>query len=93
MKLDVEITSGCILQGTENEPNSCPVAIGMRRKGVLCEVHPCDIRFPDGTSVPTPTAVHDFVRRFDAGLPVEPFNFEIEVGDNNVGVPIGARGG
>jgi len=85
MKRTVTVLQDDIDQGYPCDTQKCPVARAVRRDladlflyGVV-SVTGGTIYFGVGRYLLTPAPVADFVDRFDRGLPVEAFKFEVEV--------------
>ncbi len=77
----IEVTQGDIDNGLRDCTN-CPVALAVNR--AMCQsvkVTPTRIEFISGGRWATSLGVYLFINHFDAGLPVKPFKFEIDVPD------------
>jgi hypothetical protein len=81
MKIKVEQRH--IDAGVKFAPCACPIALALMdcvphepHDVVSVGTHSCGVT-PHGRSG-LPVAAWDFIRRFDAGLPVAPFEFEVE---------------
>jgi hypothetical protein len=86
MKILVNVTPADIAQGISGFKENCAVALALRR--TLDATEGCEGRYVSvgdesldacGRSYPLPESVETFVRRFDAGMPVEPFSFTVEL--------------
>ena len=57
----------------------CPIALAMRRAGARSAWVGADVAVTDFAplSVPLPEEAVEFIRRYDAGEPVQPFSFEL----------------
>jgi hypothetical protein len=97
MNVTVSVTQDDIDKGN-HYCSACPIARAVTRRlahgywagvesATLSILPPCGsgMRWPD--SIKLPSALRDFVRRFDNGLPVEPFNFVVDVPDYCVEEP------
>lgn len=80
-KLKVEVTSEHIAKGDAFNPCGCPIALAIlqavRHPFVVVAVS-TGIVIRQNT-YPMPAEVIAFIDAFDAGQPVQPFTFEIEV--------------
>jgi len=88
MKISVPVTWKNIQEGERYDPWFCPVALAIQDftgRSVDVQIDQAEIepetweptvRLPWCT--PLPCSAIDFIRRFDAGLSVEPFTFEID---------------
>ena len=79
----VTVTADDIAQGTPGSVRSCPIALAIDRatgnNGPLWKVDgECAYR-DDEPDHMLPEAAREFVRSFDVGGYVEPFEFEVEV--------------
>lgn len=93
-RYDIDVTQERIDAGERHSACSCPVALAVADAlGITPEMGCIDVDAEgiylasDGigslrrASGPLPRAVRRFVRRFDAGLPVEPTKFRIAIRD------------
>jgi len=81
--MKITVTKEDILEGIPRKSSSCPIAIAMWRK---FKVDYISVRYsrayvaPSGASVPLcyklPLSAREFIRNFDAGNNVYPFEFE-----------------
>lgn len=72
--VDIHITQELIDKGVKGNPMLCPVGLAVQPFwGKYSK-----LRWAGGAIMPPPEVV-DFVKRFDAGLPVAPFTTQIEV--------------
>jgi hypothetical protein len=86
MKVVVNVTAEDIDHGERNWCTRCPVALGLRRtfpRANLVAAH-CDhyeVRYggPEVHAGTLPRPARDFIARFDGGIVVFPFAFELEV--------------
>ena len=81
--MKVEVTPQDIARGHPEDNCCCPVALAVRRAvGIATSVGTgkivVDYATPWQTEIWNPEEVTEFVERFDAGLPVEPFAFDLE---------------
>lgn len=82
----IEVTQDCIDAGTPRKLKECPVALALFKEcGPRGEIYV----YPDHINTwgmmernhyrfDLPLKVQDFISFFDAGLPVEPIEFELE---------------
>lgn len=72
------VTQEDIDKGVPNDDCKCPVALAISRVRSTADVH-VDRRYIDVgyQSFTTPEPASAFIRAFDAGQPVEPFEFEL----------------
>lgn len=82
----VTVAKADIDEGVCGDGELCPVAIALTRtlnRNVVVEDSDISVYKPSGMSleqrIPTPRIVKDFINKFDAGMPVEPFEFELDV--------------
>lgn len=86
----IKVTAEDIAQGNRKEPASCPVAkaisreLGMTANVGISFLHTIDPKHVgDKKAVwnkyPTPNKASRFIQRFDRQMPVEPFEFELEM--------------
>lgn len=80
----VRVTEAHVRRGKQQDPCLCPVALAVAEAvpGSSPHVNPCFIFLSienRRTSVATPPAVGEAVRRYDHGGDMEPFTFELEV--------------
>lgn len=80
--IKVEVTQADIDKGDRRNPCGCPIALAIAR--VFPASHPyCNadgVEFSpagDRTDIPLPDEVVAWMDRYDAGLVVEPFTFEL----------------
>lgn len=76
--MKIKVTEKDIKYGEERCPGTCPIARAINRElpgqdvmvfKSICEINHYEYELP-------PRA-YDFIEQFDAGLPVEPFEFDI----------------
>lgn len=82
--IQVEVGQELIDRGVQKDCSECPVALGISRNtGRFVTVSRGLITFSRGNSfigrVPTPASARAFIDDFDAGRPVSPFSFPLEV--------------
>jgi hypothetical protein len=85
----ISVTQDDIDSGERMDPARCPVALAVTRilkdgyrAGVgLCTVGILDNRHDQVDISTLSQAVSDFISDFDAGVPVEPFTFTIEISE------------
>ena len=73
----VNVTQQCINEGEKGNPNNCPVALAIQKEGLMCSVHPEDVRFDHYGPVDLPQDSIDWITSFDDGQEVEPFSFVV----------------
>lgn len=87
MKTKVEVTAELIETGIPQNASSCPIAKALKPhlkpyQHAVVKLTYFNIEYL-GDAVETykllPKAARDFIRTFDSGAPVEPFDFEIEL--------------
>ena len=81
--LTVGVTAEHIEQGIPTDPDHCPVALALEELN-LCVlfVQPDEVHFVHrGTHHVSdlPLAAAEFIRNYDANIPVQPFSFELVV--------------
>jgi hypothetical protein len=83
--MKIQVTQQHIDKGRGGSCTSCPVALALNDAGFTrAWVSPSTLRsnWRNGGSIreffPVPDSVLVFINRFDAGLPVDPFSFELE---------------
>jgi len=85
MIVNVKITQALIDTGDRGSAELCPVTRGMKEAGMHYPwVNTEYINFfyeGEDHQEPTPPLVALFIMDFDAGEPVEPFEFELEVNE------------
>lgn len=87
MKVKVDVTAEDIEAGKGHAGRACkcPVALAMARatknKVYVSQTRWATILFDDKSwqEFETPTEAAEFISKFDANLPVEPFTFELEI--------------
>lgn len=84
--MKISVTEECITCGLREDCTACPVALAIARvilPGATVSVFLDTIEFHrveyPSVELPTPPEVHSFVATFDAGEPVVPFDFEIDI--------------
>lgn len=85
MKVAINITEEHIKKGSRCESRSCPIALAVNetlKPDYYVSVY-YHITVRQGTdtihSVLTPQVAFDFIKGFDAKIPVSPFQFEIDI--------------
>lgn len=76
----IEVTREDIDHGLAGSCGSCPVALAIRRRfpdgwvrvGIRCV-------YAGGRAYHLPSGAIEFIERFDGGMPVEPFSFELDI--------------
>jgi hypothetical protein len=82
MILVISVTDTDITHGGKDSCHTCPVArAAIRALGRLATITGCCMWIGDH-EVPLPSSVRLFIRRFDAGLPVEAFTFTVDLPDD-----------
>lgn len=81
MRIKIDVTAEDIVNGVRGVAFACPIARAVKRMGssqvyVAYGCLECD----EGEGF-LPKSASDFVDRFDEGLPVSPFSFEVEIED------------
>ena len=84
--MKITVTPLDIVAGARGEPCSCPIALAIRRQipGSDPLVTPEEVgiewddRRVDYPAYDLPQEARDFIGRFDAGLPVDPFEFDLD---------------
>jgi hypothetical protein len=74
----IEVTQSNIARGTQGDPCACPIALAFRDTGRLATVNTVDVII-DARIAMLPDEAVRFIEDFDAGYPVAPFSFEIEL--------------
>lgn len=77
----IEVTEQDIKDGVSNSDIACPIALAVRHS-IECnsvEVSPEDIVIDGSLVMINTVTMRNFIRRFDRGLSVEPFNFNLEL--------------
>jgi hypothetical protein len=81
--LKIHVTQEDIDNGIRDDALKCPIARAIKRVvSSFLSVSGYDINFDDGFNflrIPPPEKVTDFIIAFDAGDPVEPFDFELNL--------------
>jgi hypothetical protein len=87
----IRVTADHIARGAPRNPSACPVALAI--KGQIPGIYAIEVEVSDVTIRPTlafrwwtcvpPDSAADFINAFDAGEPVEPFEFEAEWTDQD----------
>lgn len=79
MEAIINVTQSDIDNGKKDSCVACPIALALNR------IAPCRV-FKQGIAiystfriVPIPQSVKMFIQKFDAGLPVQPFSFALDV--------------
>lgn len=86
MKTTIKVTQDLIDSGVRLSSVSCPIAKALRLAGYECTVTQTDVSFylhkhseNRYATSQLPAMARLFVRNFDDGNPVNPFEFELEV--------------
>lgn len=83
--MEIEVTQEHIDRGQPHCGESCPVALAISdivnedAWVDLDEVGFFSVEEDDFIDIPTPSVVKEFITAFDAGRPVTPFRFELEI--------------
>lgn len=79
--MKIKVTQEHIDRGTKKACSTCPVALALREAtGMECEVSTTIAFLPNNDNgIPLPIDAKDFIRRFDAGTLVQPFEFELPI--------------
>lgn len=84
--MKIEVTSRDISEGKRDNAESCPIALACLMAGLTSprvkstEVLVIGFGFDlPGVNIPLPIEAQRFIARFDAGLKVEAFTFELPV--------------
>lgn len=74
--ITIEVTADDIARGTRKSCSCCPIALALARcTGLVVSVESDWVYFmPD-----LPQTAVEFIKTFDAGKPVQPFSFELDV--------------
>lgn len=75
--IKIRVTAEHIRRGARSQPFSCPIALACQAAGQTKPLVGLDVLFADDHKHLLPPAVQQWVRNFDDGLPVEPFEFEL----------------
>ena len=83
----IEVTEEDIKCGEKNNSETCAIALAARRAlGKVVSVDDADYIYFDGIrgydltpERPARNRINSFIQAFDAGIPVEPFSFNLEV--------------
>lgn len=81
-RITIHVTEQDIRDGLIDDPWSCPVARALAAHGFVPFVSSDEMKFPKMGWADNPQSVKQFIRRFDAGEPVEPFTFRITLPDD-----------
>lgn len=83
----IKVTKVHIGAGVKESADRCPVALAVATAGAPCsivvvdthEIKWCDLKDPDlqWSQHLTPSAVKEFIEKFDAGKAVKPFAFTL----------------
>ena len=80
--MKVMVAQDDIDNGTACDCYLCPVARALQRLGLDAEVDDTDVLMIDKhlwtIEFPLPDPAREFIAKYDTGLPVEPFEFEME---------------
>jgi hypothetical protein len=84
MIITVNVTEDDIRDGQAGVCRECPVALAIKRALPGTDVHVSYERVSLGGPrrqeiLGTPDAVQEFIGRFDSALPVEPFEFDLDI--------------
>ena len=82
MKFTIDVTQEDINDGKQKSYWKCPIALALKRKTGKDYFVSYMVSLSNDIEsklVPIPPLAADFIRAFDAGRPVHPFTFEIEL--------------
>lgn len=79
MKLRIHVTAEDIAAGTRRDCETCPIAQALMRQGFTDVSVSADSILFGPYWQPASDRVADFIHEFDEGLPVEPFDFDVEI--------------
>ena len=80
MKKKITVTRRDIERGKKGSPNSCPVALAVKRLGHKnVGVGLCSISWSGMPVAIMSMTAQYFIERFDSGKPVKPFSFTVSV--------------
>ena len=74
----IHVMRSDIKKGIRDRCMRCPIALAMKRHWSMPSVYR-DICFPETDEVALPAEARLFIEHFDAGKPVKPFRFTLEV--------------
>lgn len=78
--MKIQVTKDDIYFGIRHLSTRCAVALATSRAtGLRAHVSPTNVFVGDNLRAPIPPSAMDFIRDFDRGEPVHPFEFEIEL--------------
>jgi hypothetical protein len=75
--ITVNVTKWHISRGKQSEPNSCPIALAVKKYG-MTDVGTTSITCK-GKEITMPKKAQSFVDRFDYDKPVKPFSFKLKI--------------
>lgn len=78
--MKIQVTAEDIVKGKRESCDSCPIALAITRKaGERASVDECTAWFISTESlIPLPVSARKFVRAFDRGDSVAPFEFDLD---------------
>ena len=77
--MKINVTLKHISEGKPNCAPWCPIALAIQEATGLPGSVGCTIYFVDNRAYMSSPEMKQFVDRFDRGLPVEPFTFEVPI--------------
>lgn len=79
VEMKIEVTQEDISNGIPDDCDYCPIALAAKRAGMesVLVYNSRIIARDEEVDAPLSIRARRFVRRFDAGLRVKPFNFEV----------------
>ncbi len=79
MNIIVEVTQKNIKDGISKSHQQCPIALALNSKIKCDDVGALSLLMRDKTRIPLPDVAVNFIRLYDKGIEVEPFNFSIDI--------------
>lgn len=76
--MKINVTQRDIEKGLREDPNSCPVARAIKRRGFEDVSVKTQVIWIGCRKYNPPEIVEDFIERFDKGDTVQPFKFELD---------------
>jgi hypothetical protein len=78
--MTIQVTQEDISNGRRASCTDCPIALGLDRSlGFRCDGVGSLFAQISGEDIALPPNALNFLNRFDAGLPVQPFEFELDL--------------
>ena len=75
----ISVSKKNIKEGRRKKPYACPIALACKDAGLYDPSVGDYYMVLTGKIVDTPNTVHRFIQNFDAGKPVKPFKFRINL--------------